>query len=126
MERRVKDEKIKLYAEYGCYPTWGMEDPGDFPPDWLPLSQETIDRLNAWQKTYDTAYTSNYSDEWGGFPDQKARMVWEREGLSLWLQMQQELKAKHEVYYRAYFDKRPQLIYRLEELPDDLSKLLND
>ncbi|WNZ24528.1 hypothetical protein HJG54_17825 [Leptolyngbya sp. NK1-12] len=115
-----------MYAEYGCWPIWGIDEIYNGPPEKFPLRQETIARLNAWQDAYNTAYNSDYPDEWGGFPSQEAHLDWRREGLKLWKQMQQELGAEHDVYYSAYFDGRPQLIYRSEELPDELKGLLDN
>ena len=40
-------EKIKLMADYGCYPLWWVNSQkiGDIDPETLPLSQQTINRL---------------------------------------------------------------------------------
>lgn len=117
--------KIKLYAEYGCWPIWGVNEIYNSPPEKLPLCQETIARLNAWQDAYNSAYNSDYSDEWGGFSSQEAYMCWKREGLKLWKQMQQELGQEYEVYYGTYHNGRSQLIYCSEELSDELKELLD-
>jgi hypothetical protein len=48
-------EKIKLMADYGCYPLWWVssEKMGDIDPETLPLSQQTINRLEKWAEMYD-------------------------------------------------------------------------
>jgi hypothetical protein len=45
--------KIKLWADYGSYPIWVVDEIDNIAPEELPLSQPTIQRLNAWQDTYD-------------------------------------------------------------------------
>ncbi len=47
-------EKIKLMADYGCYPLWWADKyAGDIDPATLSLSQETISRLEKWADVYD-------------------------------------------------------------------------
>lgn len=38
-------KKIKLMADYDCYPVWDMDEIGEIDPSELPLSKETIKRL---------------------------------------------------------------------------------
>jgi hypothetical protein len=69
-------------------------DPAD-----LPLSQEIIDRLNAWQAIYDKTFNEEYPSEpfdW----NQQEQEFYEAEGISLWEQLQQELGHEYEVFYR--------------------------
>ncbi|MEH2291751.1 MAG: hypothetical protein V7K31_01120 [Nostoc sp.] len=51
-DRQFKAEKIKLMADYGCYPLWWVspEKVGNIDPETLPLIPETIKRLNKWKK----------------------------------------------------------------------------
>jgi hypothetical protein len=54
-----KDEKsmtinIKLMADYFSYPLWGLDNDniGDINPHELPLSEETIAKLEQWSQIY--------------------------------------------------------------------------
>lgn len=52
--------RIKLWADYGSYPLWGVDEIDNIAPDELPLSKETIQRLNSWQDTYDKTLNQDY------------------------------------------------------------------
>jgi hypothetical protein len=54
--------KIKLMADYGCYPLWWVSGDlvGNIDPAKLPLSHETINRLYKWAAVYNT--TLNWDD----------------------------------------------------------------
>ncbi len=41
--------RIKLWADYGSYPLWGVDEIDNIAPEELPLSQATIQRLNAYK-----------------------------------------------------------------------------
>ncbi|GAA6623181.1 hypothetical protein [Scytonema sp. NUACC26] len=92
-------EKIKLMADYGCYPLWWASDKaGDIDPATLSLSQETIIRLEKWAEVYDAKL--NWDDPASsGFPSFEVRDAFEEEGISLWKQLQQELAPNYEVVY---------------------------
>jgi hypothetical protein len=46
--------KIELMADYQCYPLWWIEPDkvGNIDPKTLPLSQETLNRLEKWADAY--------------------------------------------------------------------------
>ncbi|MBD2777604.1 hypothetical protein [Iningainema tapete] len=92
-------EKIKLMADYGCYPLWWISaNVGDIDPASLPLSQETISRLEKWAEVYDAKL--NWDDPASsGFPTNQAKDAFEKEGIRLWKQLQKELAPKYEVLY---------------------------
>lgn len=52
--------RIKLLTDYGSYPLWGVDEIDNIAPEELPLSKETIQRLNAWQDTYDKTLNQDY------------------------------------------------------------------
>jgi hypothetical protein len=93
-------EKIKLMADYGCYPLWwaSSDKAGDIDPDTMPLSEETISRLEKWADIYDA--TLNWQDP-GNSPDlsPEEEAAFEKEGISLWKQLQKELALNYEVLY---------------------------
>jgi len=73
-----KVEKIKLMADYECYPLWwaSYDKAGDIDP-----------KLN-WEDPNSS-----------GFPSLEAKAAFEAEGISLWKQLQKELAPNYEVFY---------------------------
>jgi len=91
-------QRIKLMPDYSCYPLWDRDDGGDIEPWELPLSEATIERLLNWQDIYDR--TIDWDDPASaGFASEKEKRVFEREGISLWKQLQKELGDEYEIVY---------------------------
>ncbi|MBC5793661.1 MAG: hypothetical protein VKL60_07160 [Sphaerospermopsis sp.] len=93
-------EKIKLMADYGCYPLWWVssDKAGDINPETLPISQKTISRLEQWADIYDEKL--NWGDpNSSGFSSLEAKAAFENEGISLWKQLQKELAPNYKVVY---------------------------
>jgi len=93
-------EKIKLMADYRCYPLWwaSSDKAGDIDPETMPLSKETISRLEKWAEVYDAKL--NWKDpNSSGFPSLEAKRTFEEEGISLWKRLQKELAPNYEVLY---------------------------
>jgi hypothetical protein len=93
--------KIKLMADYGCYPLWWASGGliGNIDPAKLPLSQETINRLYKWAAVYNT--TLNWDDPafltWFSSPSVEADF--DEEAIKLWKQLKKELAPNYEVVY---------------------------
>lgn len=99
-DRQFKAEKIKLMADYGCYPLWWVspEKVGNIDPETLPLIQETIKRLDKWEEIYNA--TLNWQDPANSLLlSEEAEASFEEEGISLWKQLQKELAPNYEVVY---------------------------
>ena len=93
-------EKIKLMADYECYPLWWASSGkvGDIDPETMPLSEKTVSRLEKWADIYDAKL--NWEDpNSSGFPTLEAKAAFEQEGISLWKQLQKELAPNYEVIY---------------------------
>ncbi|MGM3305356.1 hypothetical protein ACSQ6I_05095 [Anabaena sp. WFMT] len=92
--------KIKLMADYGCYPLWwaSSDKAGDIDPETMPLNEETISRLEKWADIYDARL--NWQDP-ANSPDlsPEEEAAFEQEGISLWKQLQKELAPNYEVIY---------------------------
>jgi hypothetical protein len=92
--------KIKLMADYGCDPLWwaDADKVGNINPAKLPLSKETINRLNNWAISYNASL--NWQDP-ANSPDlsPEEEAAFEKEGISLWKQLQTELAPNYEVIY---------------------------
>ncbi len=99
-DRQFKAEKIKLMADYGCYPLWWVSSDkiGNINPETLPLSQETIKRLDKWEEIYNA--TLNWQDP-ANSPELsvEAEAAFEEEGISLWKQLQTELAPNYQLVY---------------------------
>ncbi|MBC1236505.1 hypothetical protein [Nostoc sp. 2RC] len=98
--RQFEAEIIKLMADYGCYPLWWVspDKVGDIDPESLPLIPETISRLEKWTEVYDA--TLNWQDP-ANSPElsPEAEAAFEKEGISLWKQLQTELAPNYQVVY---------------------------
>jgi hypothetical protein len=91
-------KRIKLYTDWGCYPIWDIDDTGEFDTDALPLSKETLDRIEAWQTAFDSML--NWDDPMSTPPtDPEVEEAFQQEGLSLWKQLRHELSSEYEVFY---------------------------
>jgi hypothetical protein len=106
-------QRIKLMPDYSCYPLWDRDDGGDVEPWELPLSEATIERLLNWQKIYDGII--DWDDPAAaGFASAQEEIAFEREGISLWLQLQKELGDEYEIVYFSQFQQR--VVSHLDEL----------
>lgn len=91
--------QIKLWADYGCWPIWSLDEPDNIEPSELPLTHETIGRLEKWQDTYDATLNQEYPPL-SAFASPEAEQTFQQEGIKLWLQLRQELSPEYEVFYK--------------------------
>ena len=91
--------RIKLWADYGSYPLWGVDEIENFAPEELPLSEDTIQRLHQWQNTYDATLNQDYPPL-SGFLNAEAEARFQQEGVQLWKQLLTELSSNYEVYHQ--------------------------
>lgn len=93
-------QKIKLMTDYRCYPLWWVDSKkvGDINPLTLPLSQETLQRLEAFAAAKDASLNWDYPPDTEEATDEEIEAI-EREGISLWQQLQKELAPDYEVMY---------------------------
>lgn len=92
--------RIKLMADYDCWPLWGMEteDIGNIDPGDLPLTEETVAGLTRWSQEFDARLDrADPARSRPLSPGEEERF--EREGQALWRQLQRELGSGFEVYY---------------------------
>jgi len=90
--------RINLEPDYRCYPIWGVDDVGDFPPEDLPLKPETIQHLYAWAEKYDASLDWNDPGK-GWIWSQAEEGTFMQEGFDLWQKIKHELSPEYEVYY---------------------------
>ncbi|HEY9663690.1 MAG TPA: hypothetical protein V6C65_35020, partial [Allocoleopsis sp.] len=72
-------KRIRLGVEYGCWPTWNVDDVGCFDPVELPINQDTFERLNNWQEVFDDTLNHDYPPD-SCFPSEEVAKIWSREG----------------------------------------------
>lgn len=105
---------IKLMADYECSPLWWNDEDrvGNIAPEDLPLQPDTISRLHEWARCYDT--TLNWDDpaSSSGFETPEAEEAFEREGILLWKQLQEELASRYTV---SYFSNRLGKLFNVAE-----------
>jgi hypothetical protein len=108
-------QRIKLMADFDCYPLWDMDDGGDIDPTELPLSEATIERLLNWQKIYDGII--DWDDPASaGFASEQEEIAFERKGISLWHQLKKELGDDYQIFYKSQLQQR--VVSHLDELEE--------
>ena len=108
-------KKLSIRTEYSAWPIWDVDDFGYIDPAKLPLKQETIDQLKAWQATLDATLNQAYPPD-SDFPSEEARRAWKQEGINLWQQVQDELEPEYEVYYHLYYNHKKYLVRHFDDL----------
>ena len=99
-------KKIKLMPDYHCHPLWLLgADFDNLAPDKLPLSQATVASLNNWAEKYNATLNEDYPPD-SGFASLEDEVIFELEGIILWLQLRQELPVDYEVVYYSYYLKQ--------------------
>ena len=108
--------RIKLWADYGSYPIWGVDEIDNIAPEELPLSQETIERLNAWQDAYDRTLNQDYPPL-SGFPSLQAKLKFKLEAINLWKKLRLELAPDYEVFYQngSHLIKNPKISIQISQ-----------
>jgi hypothetical protein len=93
--------QIKLMPDYQCYPLWlsGNEGPANIDPATLPLSSETILRLERWANIFDNWMNLDDPASTPEPPDDEVA-AFEDEGKALWKQLQLELGPTYHIFYK--------------------------
>lgn len=55
--------KLRLTPDFFCYSLWGIYDDGsvdNINPNLLPISQELKDKLDYWERQYDSIFDADY------------------------------------------------------------------
>ena len=98
-------KKIKLQADYGCWPLWDVDNPSNLSLEKFKLSETLHARLGKWVEEY------NQQLDWDNLGDPTplspgegaARRVWYeiflKEGALMWLELRKELADEYEVSY---------------------------
>lgn len=95
-------KKIKLMADYNCYPLWfnSPDEVGNIDPETLPISDSLKEELNDWSSQYDA--TLNLDDPLNsGFLTLAAESNFKQKGKKIQGKLQTELADDYEVTYQA-------------------------
>lgn len=93
--------KIKLMADYGCFPLWDVSDGvGNINPNDLPLSPELKDLLMDWAKVFDQTLNEDYPPD-SGFESQADELEFKQRAAQLAWKLREELGPEFEVLIRV-------------------------
>jgi hypothetical protein len=92
--------KIKLMAEYECYPLWDETSPipDNLSPEMLPLSPALQTQINHWAQEFENTLDQAYPPD-SGFLSRQGLEQFEATGRSLVAAIQAELGASFSVSY---------------------------
>ena len=100
-------KRIKLMADYDCFPLWA--ESGDLSPNidprTLSLSATTVAALLGWADRYDATLNRDDPKE-SGFSTPSEAQDFERQGLQLWSTLQHELGAEFQVSFFSVQQRR--------------------
>jgi hypothetical protein len=97
----MSTQKIKLMADYQCYPLWNVEEVGNIDPNKLPISTVLKKHLNSWAECYDETLVIE-EPKLSGFNNEKEALAFEEQGRFLWQQLQKELGNQYEIFYFSH------------------------
>jgi len=92
---------IKLMADYGCHPLWGIapDEFGDIPPSELPISAELQDSLQRWADRFDAILNADDPAS-SGFKNTADEDIFIKDGYKLAQCLRDELGSEYEIIYR--------------------------
>ena len=90
--------RILLMAEYRAWPLWDRESGENLSPDDLPLRAATRARLHCWTDAHARRPPRSGGAD-GRPPDAATPDAFEREGISLWHTLREELASRYTVSY---------------------------
>ncbi len=97
----MSTKKIKLMADYQCYPLWDIEKVGNIDPNQLPISAVLKKHLNIWAECYDEILVID-NPKFSGFKNEVEALAFEAQGQFMWQQLQKELGNTYEVFYFSH------------------------
>jgi hypothetical protein len=96
--------RIKLMPDYGCWPLWITGPEADnIDPRSLPLSPETINKLESWSGMYDETLDQNYPPD-SRFKTEEERRRFNLLGRELLQSLERELGNDYAVTYQNHWD----------------------
>jgi hypothetical protein len=111
----MSTKKIKLMADYQCYPLWDIEKVGNIDPNKLPISAVLKKHLNIWAECYDEILVIE-EPRLSGFQNEMEALAFEAQGQFLWRLLQKELGDTYEVFYFSHLTSQLLEKNEIEEL----------
>lgn len=93
--------RIRLHADYECYPLWIEKEDGlsNVEPSTLSLVPSPLaERITRWGEEYDKTYKPDDPIE-SGFPAPDEERAFDATGETLWQELKETLGDEHEVAY---------------------------
>lgn len=92
--------QIQLHADYECHPTWASEEVGlrNFDPAELPIPAPLANAIRAWAARYEATYL-RMDPLASGFASVQEEEAFDRDGWTLFAELQRALGPEHEVAY---------------------------
>lgn len=96
------ERRIRLMADYFCYPLWhnGGDEVGCIDPASLQISDELQRDLNAWARVFDAILDMDDPANKGGFESPQAAESFIAQGARLAQRLYDELGPEWEIEYR--------------------------
>jgi hypothetical protein len=84
--------KIKLMADYGCFPIWSSDGSGyeNIDPKSLPISADLQEALKKWADWYSSTLNMD-NPQLSGFTSEEERVRFDTEGRELFARLRREL-----------------------------------
>lgn len=96
--------KIKIRAEYECFPLWIKNDHGvyeNISTETLNLSESLSERIKMWSKKFDSTLNTEYPPN-SGFRDLNDAKKFEKEGLEIWRELVSNLGENYKISYFSF------------------------
>ncbi len=92
--------KLRLQADYECFPSWALEEDGlrNFDPAELPIPAALAEDIRAWARRYEATY-DRADPASSGFPSCQDEEGFDREGRRLRAALKEALGTDHQVAY---------------------------
>ena len=97
----MSNNKIKLMADYQCYPLWDVENVGNIDPNKLPISAVLKKYLNLWAECYDEILVLE-EPRLSAFKNEMEALAFEAQGQFLWRHLQKELGDTYKIFYFSH------------------------
>lgn len=93
-------KKIKLMADYQCYPLWDISTGscGDIDPNTLPISNILKRQLNEWSDIFDSTLNIDEPKK-SGFKTEEEEKKFKEKGYYLFKALQNELGGEYEILF---------------------------
>lgn len=105
-------KNIRLRLEYGCYPLWDIDNPGNLRIENFDISDELKKRLNEWADKYNQWFDIDGVSDKTPRPPELRKVIreeiaaFDREGASIWLDLREELGEEYQVVYAPFGQKK--------------------